>query len=75
MFPIECGIPSLKLVVQLLPQTSTLEQHLVHLEHFDENRRDAAMENEAHKKRVKSEYDKSVLPQVFYEGDLILLYD
>lgn len=37
LFPIECKIPSLKLDVQLLPKTSTLEQPLVHLEHIDEN--------------------------------------
>lgn len=43
IFPIECKIPSLKLIVQLLPNTSILEEHLVHLEHLDENRRDSAM--------------------------------
>ena len=31
--------------------------------------------NEAHKKRVKSQYDKSVKPRVFSEGDLVFLYD
>jgi hypothetical protein len=34
--PIECEIPSLKLVVELLPNTSNLEEHLMHLEHLDE---------------------------------------
>jgi hypothetical protein len=33
------------------------------------------MENEAHKKRVKSQYDKFVHPRVFSEGDLVLVYD
>jgi transposase InsO family protein len=34
--PIECQIPSLKLAVQLLPDTSPLEEQLVHLEQLDE---------------------------------------
>jgi hypothetical protein len=29
----------------------------------------------AHKKCVKSQYDKSVHPRVFSEGDLVLVYD
>lgn len=62
VFPIECEIPSLKLVVQLLPEASTLEQHLVHLEHLDENQRYDAMVNEAHKKWVKIQYDKVLQP-------------
>jgi len=60
VLPNECEIPSLKLVIQLFPETSTLEQHLVHLENLNENRRDVAVANEAHKKHVKSQYDKSV---------------
>eukprot|EP00253_Pinus_taeda_P033829 PITA_33829 len=54
IFSIEFEIPSLKLAVELLPETSSLEEHLLHLEHLDEQRRDAAMMNEAHKKRVKT---------------------
>ena len=75
IFPVECEIPSLKLVVELLPETSSLEERLVHLEHLDEQRRDAATMNEAHKKRVKMQYDKPIRPQVFSEGDLVLVYD
>ena len=33
------------------------------------------MVNEAHKKHVKAQYDKSVEPCVFNEGDLVLTYD
>ncbi len=33
------------------------------------------MENEAHKRRVKSQYDKSIKPRIFSEGDLVFLYD
>lgn len=36
IFPIECEIPSLKLSVELLPETSSLEERLLHLEHLDE---------------------------------------
>ena len=32
VLPVECEIPSLKLVVELLLDTSTLEERLVHLE-------------------------------------------
>jgi hypothetical protein len=75
VLPIECQIPSLKLVVQLLPDTSPLEEWLVHLEQLDEQRRDAALANEAHKHKVKCQYDRSIRPQFFSEGDLVLVYD
>ena len=75
IFPIECEIPSLKFVVQLLPETSTLEERLVELEQLDETRRDAKTTNEDHKHRVKIQYDKFVHPRVFFEWDLILVYD
>jgi hypothetical protein len=58
VLPIECQIPSLKLAVQLLPDTSPLEERLVHLE----QRHDAALANEAHKHKVKCQYDRSVRP-------------
>ena len=50
---VECEIHSLKLVVQLLPNTSALEEHLVHLEQLDEQRRDALVALEVNKRRVK----------------------
>ena len=74
IFPIECEIPSLKLVFELLPDTSSLEERLLHLEHLDEQHRDAATMNEVHKKWVKVQYDKVVKPRVFSEGDLVLVY-
>ena len=74
VFPIECEIPSLKLAVELLLDTYSLEERLLHLEHLDEQRRDAATMNEAHKNRVKIQYDKAVKPRVFSEGDLVLVY-
>ena len=36
IFPTECEIPSLKLAFELLPDTSSLKECLVHLEHLDE---------------------------------------
>ena len=74
-FKIECEIPSLNLAVQLLPETSTLEARLVELKQLDETRRDVAIANEAYKHHVKIQYDKSVCPRVFSEGDLVLVYD
>ena len=56
----ECEIPSLKLVVQILPDTYALEEWLIFLENIDEQCQDAATTNEAHKKRVKNQYDKFV---------------
>ena len=75
IFLIECEIPSLKLAIQLLPETSALEERLVELEKLDETRRDAAIANEARKSHVKTQYDKYVHPKVFSEGDLVLVYD
>jgi hypothetical protein len=75
IFPIECEIRSLKISVQLLPKTSTLEVRLLELKQLDETRRDAATVDEAHKRRVKLQYDKFVCPRIFSEGDLVLVYD
>ena len=75
ILPVECEIPSLKLDVELLPKTSTLEEHLVHLEQVDEQRRDALVPLEINKHHVKVYYDKSICPRRFSEGDLVLLWD
>ena len=72
---IEYEIPSLKIDIHVLPDTTELEERLVHLEHLDEQRRDALNTNQAHKNRVKSQYDKMVKPRVFSEGELVLLWD
>eukprot|EP00253_Pinus_taeda_P018202 PITA_18202 len=73
--PIECGIPSLKLAVELLPETTPAEERLLYLERLDETRRLASLAIEAQKKRVKTHFDNSVNPRSFVEGDLVLLYD
>ena len=72
---VECEIPSLKLAIQLLSDTSPLEERLVHLEQLDEQRRDALVALELSKRHVKVQYDKSVHPRKFSEGDLVLLCD
>jgi hypothetical protein len=71
VLPIEYRIPSLKLAVQLFPDTSPLEERLVYLE----QRRDAALTNEGYKHKVKCQYNRFVHPRIFSEGDLVLVYD
>jgi hypothetical protein len=34
-----------------------------------------ALANGAHKHKFKCQYDRSVHPRVFFEGDLVLVYD
>lgn len=72
---IECDIPSLRLIIELLPHTTDEEQRLLYLSHLDEIRRDAALANETHQKRIKKRYDRVVRPCTFLEGDLVLVYD
>jgi hypothetical protein len=73
ILPIECEIPSLKLAIELLPNTSAEEERLLYLMRLDETRRDATLVIEAQKKHVKAQYDKHVKPRVFSKGDLVLL--
>ena len=47
----------------------------MYLAQLDETRCTVAIAVEAHKKRVKDQYDQSVTPRVFSEGDLVLVYD
>ena len=75
ILPVEYEIPSLKLAVELLLETSALEEHLVQLEQLDEQRRDALVALEINKHCVKVQYDKYVHPRRFSEGDLVLLWD
>ena len=75
VLPIECEIPSLKLDVELLPDTSAEEERLLYLSRLDENRHETAMANESHQRCIKTQYDRSVHPRTFSPGDLVLLYD
>jgi hypothetical protein len=63
------------LAVDLFPDTSLLEERLLYLKQLNEQCRDAALANEAHKHKFKCQYDRSVHPQIFSEGDLVLVYD
>lgn len=60
VLPIECGIPSLKLTVELHPHTTKEEQCLLYLSHLNEIRRDVTLANETHQKRIKKRYDRAV---------------
>jgi hypothetical protein len=75
ILPVECKIPFLKLAVEILLDTSDLERGLVHIESLDEKRQDAFTALEENKKHVKVQYNKSVCPWLYAEGDLVLLYD
>ena len=57
------------------PDTSAKEERFLYLSNLDETYRDAALANEAHNKCIMAQYDKSIQPRVFNEGDLILNYD
>jgi hypothetical protein len=72
---IECEIPYLKLVIEILPNTSTKEEHLLYLMQLDETRCDASLVIETHKKHVKSQYKMHAKPRIFSKGDLVLLYE
>ena len=43
VLPIECEIPSLKIAVELLPNTTSEEERFLYLMQLDESRRDAAL--------------------------------
>ena len=62
-------------MIERFPNTSTEEQRFLYLTDIDKTRRDVSLANEAHKKHVKVEYDKSVKPHAFNEDDLVLTYD
>ena len=47
----------------------------LYLAQLDETRHTATLATEAHKKRVKAQYDQSVNPHVYSEDDLVLLYN
>ena len=75
VLPIQCQIPSLQLAIKLLPDTSAEEEIFLYLNNLDETQRDVALANEAHKKSIKAQYNKSIQTHVFNEGDMVLTYD
>ena len=75
VLPIECEISSLQLAIELLLATSEEEKRFLYLAQLDENQRTATLATETHVKRMKAQYDRSVTPHNFSEGDLVLIYD
>ena len=73
--PIRCEIPSLKPVVELLPNTTTEEERFLYFNKLDETHQDATLANEVHKRWIKYQYNRSIQPRIFNEGDLVLTYD
>ena len=55
VLPIECKIPLLRLIIELLPHTTDEEQHLLYMSHLDEIHQDAALANKTHQKRIKKD--------------------
>ena len=64
----------MKLVVELLPSTTIEEESFLYLKKLDETRRDGALDNEVHKTSIKAQYDWSIQPHLYNEGDLVLTY-
>ena len=75
ILPIQCEIPSLKLAIDLLPDTSEEEARLLNLIHLDETRCEAQLGNKAYKRCIKAQYNKNFKPLIFWKGDLVLIYD
>ena len=62
---IQCEILSLKLMIDILPNTSKEEACFLELIHLDETLHDVALANEVEKKCIKVQYDKNVKRRVF----------
>jgi hypothetical protein len=75
VLPIECEIPSFKLTVELLSHTSVEEERFLYLTKMDETHHDVSLINETYQKCIKNQYDKSIQPCAFAEGDIVLVYD
>jgi hypothetical protein len=57
--PIECEIPTLHTPIELLPETTLMEQCLLNLDSLDEYYRSSLQNNEAAKKWSKATFDHS----------------
>ena len=60
ILPIQCEIPSLKLTIDLLPNTSEEEARIFNLIHLDEMHREDQLANKEHKRRINVQYYKNV---------------
>ena len=75
VLPIECEIPSLKLVVELLSNTTAKEEQFLYLTQLDESRRNVALTNEAHTQCIKAQYDRTIEPWKVEVGNKVLFYN
>ena len=75
VLPIDCQIPSLHFAIELLPDTSPLEEWLLQLEQTIEDRRASLQAIEVAKTQSKIQYESHVNPRTFSEGDMVLVYD
>lgn len=73
--PIECEIPTFRTTIELLLDTTLLEQCLIALETINEDRWSSLQHNEVAKKCSKAAFDFQVNPRSFNEGDLVPVYD
>jgi hypothetical protein len=73
--PIECKISTLRIAIELLPETAPMEQRFLNLESLDEDRQSSLQNNEVAKKWSKATFDHHVNLRSFHEGDLVLAYD
>lgn len=62
-------------MVELLLDTTAEEEHMLYLNQLYETHWDVELALEAHKRRVKAQYDKKVNPCSYQEGDIVLLDD
>ena len=70
ILPIQCEISSLKLAIDLVPDTSEEETYLLNLVHIDETRHEAQLANEAHKRHIKAQIQQKCLALHFLRGQL-----
>jgi transposase InsO family protein len=73
--PIECEIPTIRTIIELLLDTALMEQCLLNLESLDEDRQSSLQNNEAAKKLSKATFYFHVNLFSFNEGDLVLAYN
>jgi hypothetical protein len=72
--PIECEIPTLLTTIELLLDTTPMEQCLLTLESLDEDRRSSFKHKEKAKKSSKATFDRHVNLRSFNDGHLVLAY-
>ena len=75
VLPVECEIPYLKLVIELFSNTIVEEEQFLYITQLDESHRNVSLTNEAHKQRIKAQYDRTVQPWKFELGNLVLVYN